>query len=311
MAIDPNKLATTGDFSGFLKPDQAAPIFEEVARTSLVQQLGKKIPMGPTGVSIPFWDGEVSANWVDETGKKPLTKGGFDQFSIAPKKIATIFAMSSEVVRANPQNYINVMRQKVAEAFAIAFDEAALHGNNSPFASYVDQTTKATSLIGADGTANAYAGINNGLGLLVNDGKKYTGGLFDLITEPILNDSLDANGRPLFIEPTYTETNSLTRTGRVLSRPTLIADHVAQDDVLGYIGDFSKIVWGQVGGISYDVSDQATLDLSAAQDGSGLTSLWQHNLVAVRCEAEFAIHVHDPEAFVKVNKQAAAEGGEG
>ena len=299
MAIDATKYASTGDFSGFLEPKMAAPIFEEMTRRSLVQPLARKIEMGPTGTSIPFWDGDVQAAWVDEGGKKPLTKGGFDKFTVQPKKIAAIFAMSAEVVRANPQNYINVMREKVAEAFAVAFDNAALHGTNTPFGAYVDQTTKTVSM-GND----AYTATNNALSLLVEDGKKFTGGLLDARTEPIINGSVDNNKRPLFIEPTYTETNSLTRTGRILSRPVTIAEGVAagegEGETLGYYGDFSKILWGQIGGISYDVTDQATLDLSAEQDGSGLTSLWQHNLVAVRCEAEFAIRVHDKDAFVKV-----------
>lgn len=300
MAMSTSTFATTDDFSGFLKPEQAAPIFEEMTKRSLVQPLAKKIEMGPTGVSIPFWDGDVQAHWVDEAGKKPLAKGGFDQFSVAPKKIAVIFAMSSEVVRANPLNYINVMREKVGEAFAVAFDAAVMHGTNTPFGAYMDQTTKAVAL----DDPNAYGATNNALSLLVNDGKKFTGGLLDNITEPIINGALDNNGRPLFIEPTYTETNSLTRQGRILARPITIAEGVKGPEAnaaAGYFGDFSQILWGQVGGISYDVSDQATLDLSEAQDGSGLTSLWQHNLVAVRAEAEFAALVRDPEAFVKVN----------
>lgn len=307
MAIDPKNLATTSDFSGFMKPEQAAPIFEEMAKRSLIQPLAKKIEMGPTGVSIPFWDGDVQAHWVDEAGKKPLAKGGFDQFTVQPKKIAVIFAMSSEVVRANPLNYMNVMREKVGEAFAVAFDQAVMHGVNTPFGAYLDQTKKTVAL-----GPNAYDATNNALSLLVNDGKKFTGGLLDNIAEPIINSAKDSAGRPLFIEPTYTDTNSLTRTGRILARPVTIAEGVSQyadgkptGDHIGYFGDFSKILWGQIGGISYDVSDQATLDLSAAQDGSGMTSLWQHNLVAVRAEAEFAALVRDPEAFVKITKGSA------
>lgn len=299
MAISPKNLATTQDFSGFLEPKQAAPIFEEMTKRSLVQPLAKKIEMGPTGVSIPFWDGDVQAHWVDEAGKKPLAKGKFDKFTVQPKKIAVIFAMSSEVVRANPLNYINVMREKVGEAFAVAFDNAVLHGDSTPFGAYVDQTKKTVDL----SSPNAYGATNNALKLLVGDGKKFTGGLLDNVTEPVINDALDKNGRPLFIEPTYTDTNSLTRTGRILARPVTIAEGVkgsGKDAPAGYFGDFSKILWGQVGGISYDISDQATLDLSEAQDGSGMTSLWQNNLVAVRAEAEFAALVRDPEAFVKV-----------
>jgi hypothetical protein len=71
------------------------------------------------------------------------------------------------------------------------------------------------------------------------------------------------------------------------------------------MGDWNQLVWGQIGGLSYDVTDQATLDLSVAQDGSGITSLWQNNLVAVRVEAEYAALVNDPEAFVKLTSAAA------
>lgn len=310
MAISDKNLTTTQDFAGFLKPKEAAPIFEEMSKRSLIQPLAKKVEMGPTGVSVPFWDGDVQAHWVDEAGKKPLAKGGFDQFTMAPKKIAVIFAMSSEVVRANPMNYINIMREKVAEAFAVAFDQAVLHGVNTPFGHYVDETKKSVSL--AD--PNAYEATNNALSLLVNDKKKFTGGLLDTVTEPIINSALDKNGRPLFIEPTYTDTNSLTRQGRILARPITIADGVKGEDpasAAGYFGDFQNIWWGQVGGISYDVSDQATLDLSEAQDGSGMTSLWQHNLVAVRCEAEFAALVRDPEAFVKVTTDSKEDANAG
>jgi hypothetical protein len=203
-------------------------------------------------------------------------------------------------VRANPLNYLNTMRVKVAEAIAMAFDQAVLGGINSPFGNSVSETSKEVDL-----GDNAYLALNEGLQILLDDGKKWTGTLFDNTAEPILNGSVDLINRPLFIEATYTDINAPFRSGRVLGRPTYISDHVAYDPTVGVMGDFSQIIWGQVGGLSYDVSDQATLDLSAAGDGSGIVSLWQNNLVAVRVEAEFAALVNDPEAFVKLNKSTA------
>ena len=82
----------------------------------------------------------------------------------------------------------------------------------------------------------------------------------------------------------------------------MISDHVqdpAEDQVIGYLGDFSQIIWGQVGGLSWDVTDQATLNI----DGQ-LVSLWQRNLVAVRVEAEYAALVNQPDAFVKLTNGA-------
>jgi HK97 family phage major capsid protein len=298
----PDTVAKQSDsmFSGYLDPVLTQDYFAEVAKVSIVQQLGRRIPMGPTGVRIPHWTGEVTARWVAETEQKPVTKGDMSKQDIVPFKIATIFAASSEVVRTNPANYLGMMRAKVAEAIALSFDQAILHKVGSPFGSALSDTTKTQEL-----GPNAYDGLNGGLTQLLADDKKWTGTLLDSKTEPILNASKDAAERPLFLEATYTDINGPFRVGRVIGRPTYISDHVALDEVVGYMGDFSQLVWGQIGGISYDVSDQATLDMSANGDGSGIISLWQQNAIAIRVEAEFAALVNDPEAFVKLTSTPA------
>lgn len=299
----PDTAAKTSDsmFSGYLDPVLASDYFAEVEKVSIVQQIARKIPMGPTGVRIPHWTGEVTARWVAETEQKPVTKGDMTKQDVVPFKIATIFAASSEVVRANPANYLGVMRSKVAEAIALAFDQAVLHKLDSPFGTALSDTTKTQAL-----GPNAYDGLNDGLKQLLDDGKKWTGTLLDAKTEPVLNASKDAAERPLFLEATYTDINAPFRVGRVIGRPTYISDHVALDTTVGFMGDFSQLIWGQIGGLSYDVSDQATLDLSVNGDGSGIVSLWQQNLVAVRIEAEFAALVNDAEAFVKLTDSGAA-----
>lgn len=298
----PDTVAKTTDsmFSGYLDPVLAQDYFAEVEKVSIVQQIARKIPMGPSGVRIPHWTGEVTARWVAETEQKPVTKGDLTKQDVVPFKIATIFAASSEVVRANPANYLSTMRSKVAEAIALSFDQAVLHKLDSPFGTALTDTTKVQAL-----GPNAYDGLNGGLTQLLNDGKKWTGTLLDSKTEPILNASKDGADRPLFLDATYQDINAPFRAGRVIGRPTYISDHVALEEVVGFMGDFSQLIWGQIGGISYDVSDQATLDLSANGDGSGIVSLWQQNMIAVRVEAEFAALVNDPEAFVKLTDAAA------
>jgi hypothetical protein len=286
---------TDSMFSGFLDPVLSQDYFAEVEKTSIVQSIARKIPLGPSGVRIPHWDGDVTARWVGETEQKPVTKGGMSKQDVVPFKIASIFAASAEVVRANPANYLNTMRAKIGEAIALAFDAAVLHGINSPFGADIADTTKEVEL-----APNAYLALNEGLGLLLADGKKWTGTLLDNRAEPILNGSVDNAGRPLFIEATYDQTSAAMRSGRVMGRPTFISDHVADGNVLGFQGDWSQVIWGQIGGISYDVSDQATLDMSVNGDGTGIVSLWQQNMLAIRVEAEFGVLVNDPEAFVKL-----------
>jgi len=313
FAANNSKLAQTSDtiFSGYLDPVLAQDYFAEAEKVSIVQQIARKIPLGPTGVTIPHWNGSVSAEWVGEAGMKPITKGSLTKQSIKPAKIATIFAESAEVVRANPANYLGIMRTKIAEAIALAFDAAVLNGTNTPFGAYIAQTSKSVSLIDSGGAGvatdnNAYNGLNAALSLLVNDGKKWNGTLFDEKVEPILNGSKDGNGRPLFLEiaPPAAQVTPF-RSGSILGRQTIISDHVQNGTTLGYAGDWSQVVWGQVGGLSFDVTDQATLNFGT-EGSPNLVSLWQHNLVAVRVEAEFGVLVNDPQAFVKLTNVVTA-----
>lgn len=317
MTADMTKIATTSDFSAFLKPEQAQDYFAEVEKTSIVQTLARKVPMGPTGIDIPHWTGSVSASWVGETEQKPLTKGSFGHQTLTPTKIAVIFAESAEVVRANPMQYLETMRTKIAEAIAVAFDAATLHGINKPtaFKGYLTETTQASSFVdpggaGVASATDAYSTFVNVVELLAPTKYKWTGTVLDDETEPYFLNSRDANNRPLFIESTYGDLVDPLRSGRIIGRPSVFSDHVANGSagsrVLGVAGDFTQAIWGQVGGLSFDVTDQATLDFSAAGDGSGLISLWQHNLVAVRAEAEYAFLVNDKDAFVKLTDSVTA-----
>ena len=295
----------TSEFAGFLKPAEAEDYFKEAARSSVVQSLTRRIPLGINGQELPYVTSKPTASWVSEAGQKPTTSGGLALKTIKPHKIAAITVVSAEVVRANPGNYVSLFREQIAEAFAIAFDAAALHGTNSPFGvgQNIDATTKAVTLgTTTDAKGGIYGDVNAALSLLVNDKKKLTGFAFDTTAEPIFNASVDLQGRPLFVDAVYD--NTALQGGKLLGRQSVYKDEIGAGNVLGYAGDWSKAVWGVVGGISYDVSTQATVTLNGE-----LTSLWEHNLVAIRAEAEYGFHVADAESFVKINREAEdAEG---
>jgi HK97 family phage major capsid protein len=105
---------------------------------------------------VPVTTGKLSAGWVAEGAQKPASAGTMTLKTMSPKKLAVIAVVSAEVVRANPGNYMNAIRNQVAEAFAIAFDAAALHGTSTPFSTYIDQTSNAVE---ATGTAPAWTNV--------------------------------------------------------------------------------------------------------------------------------------------------------
>jgi HK97 family phage major capsid protein len=285
----------TGDFSGFLNADQSGPIFDEAYRTSVVQQLTRRVPLGINGQEIPITTSKPVAGWVAEAGQKPASKGAMSLKTMTPKKLAAIAVVSAEVVRANPGGYVNELRPQLAEAFAVAFDSAALHGTSTPFTTFIDQTTQTDIEIGTATAAqgSVHTDINNGLKALVDDGKRLTGFAFDVVAEPLFNAAVDTTGRPLFIDSPLVETAETVRAGRILGRPAFLGEGVASGTIVGYGGDWTQAAWGVVGGISYDVSTEATVTINGE-----LTSLWEHNLLAVRAEAEYGWLVNDVDAFV-------------
>ena len=300
----------TSDFAGFLKPDQAAAYFDQARKSSSFMQLARQVPLGINGAEVPVVTSKATAGWVAEGAQKPASKGAVGIKTITPKKIAAIAVVSAEVVRANPANYMSLLREDIEEAFATAFDAAAFHGTNTPFGQYVDQTTKTVEL-GTTTKANGgvYGDIVAGLKLLVDDGKKLNGFAFDRVVEPTFLGAVDNNGRPLFVETPLENTVSAVTPGRLIGRPTFLGDGLTTavvpgtpntGGIVGYGGDWTQAVWGVVGGISYDVSTQATVTINGA-----LTSLWENNLVAIRAEAEYGLLINDTASFVEYTNHTA------
>jgi HK97 family phage major capsid protein len=306
-------------FDGFLTEEESAPIFNDAIRQSVAMQLARRVPLGINGNKIPVVTSKPSAGWVGEGAKKPTTEMGLGLKHITPHKLAAIAVMSAEVVRANPGNYATSLRTYLAEAFAVAFDYAALYDlggdgtGTSPFTDPINSTTKAVAL---GTTTQANGGIHGdlvaGMKLLVDDGKKLTGFALDDVVEPTLWGAVDTSGRPLYVDlPTDDVAPGIARPGRLLNRPSFMGDGVAEPVpgtaetayTVAFGGDWSKAAWGAVGGISFRVSTEASVTI-----GSTLTSLWEQNLVAVLAEAEYGWLNADKDAFVKYQLETPAEG---
>lgn len=303
---------TLSDFSGFLRPDEAAPYFTQARKTSSVMQLARQVPLGINGMQTPVQTSKPTATWVGEGQKKSTTSMGLGLKSMQPKKIATIVPVSAEVVRANPGNFMSLVRESIAEAFAVAFDAAAFHGTSSPFGAYIDQSTKTVEL-GTTTKANGgvYGDVVAGLKLLVDDGKKLSGFAFDRKVEPTFLSAVDNNGRPLFTESPMEETAPVNAptAGRLIGRQAFIGDGITTavvsgtpntGGIVGYGGDWSQVIWGVTSGISYRVSTEAAVTI----DGE-LTSLFENNLVAVLAEAEYGLLINDTASFVKYTDHTA------
>lgn len=307
----------TSDFSGFIPAEISAPIFERAARMSVMMQLGRQVDLGFAGKSIPVVTGRPVAGWTAEGAKKPATQGTMTLASMVPKKLAAILVVSMETVRANPGQYVTSAREQLAEAFAIAFDYATFHNlggdgtGTGPFATYVDQTTKSQELGGsAQASGGVYQDLVGAAQEIIADtdasGRRYrfTGSALDVQMEMRLRGAVDTSGRPIWSDlPLDQDAPALNVRGSLLGRPSFLGEGVADasNTVLGYLGDFSQVAWGAVGGISFSVSDQATVTINGS-----LVSLWEQNLVAIRAEAEYGFVMPDADAFVQLRNDSGS-----
>ncbi|MGQ4548296.1 phage major capsid protein [Dermabacteraceae bacterium P13077] len=291
------------DFSGFLQPDVAAPIFQEAARSSVVMSLTRQVPLGLDGSKIPVVTSRPSAAWVGEGDRKKTTNAQIGLKTIEAKKLTAISVVSAEVVRRNPGGYVEMLKSELASAFARAFDLAALHNKGGdgtgtgPFETYIAKTSKEVTL----GTATAdkgglYGDLVAGMALLQKGTpkKRVTGFAFDDIVESDFLGAVDKNGRPLFNEGNTAEPATLVKPGRLLNRPAFMGDGVASDTHVGFAGDWTKAVWGVTSGISYRTSTDAAVTI-----GGQLVSLFENNLIAILAEAEYGFLCADEDAFVK------------
>ena len=293
------------DFNGFIRPELAGPIFDEAAKGSAAMSLIRKVPLGASGQAFPIVTSKPTANWTAEGAQKHTTEAGLGLVKMEPKKLTAIAVASQEVIRANPGGYSETLKGLLADAFARAFDLAVFHNKGgdgtgtAPFETTLAATTKSVTLGAAAGT-NTYDDLVKAMSLNLQGTpkKQVTGFAFDTGFEIDLLNAKDTAGRPLFAEAAYTGAVPALRSGSVLGRTTYMHENVGLDKTVGFAGDWSKCAWGTVGGITMDISTEATVTI-----GGQLVSLYENNLVAVRAEAEYGFAVADPAAFVKIARK--------
>jgi len=288
----------TGQFE--LTPAQAAPILSRSRDYSFVTRMATQIPVGRAGTNVPVMSADIAGGWVNEAAAKPVAEDTFSNKFMAVRKWAVIVPLTQEVAAANIQGVLEIVRDKLAASYARAVDTLALTGSGLGGATYVNQTTKSVTL----GTATAANGgiftdVNNGLKLLAADGRDLNGFVFDRISEPVFNSSVDTSGRPTFVDVPLQDSNPVYRPGRLLGRPAEFVKDVrtgsGATQVLGYGGDWSRVYWGQYSSFRIDVSTEGTY-----VDSNDVThSAFQENLVLLRAEAEVGVLVAEPEDFVK------------
>lgn len=262
--------------SAFLPAQISQDIIQQTQTASAVMALARQITLPGTGVAVPVITGDPTAEWVGETGKKPVSNSTVESKLLRPYKIAVIETVSKELLRDADALYA-ALAQRLPNALAKAFDNTVVGGTAAPgsdfdtFAAATAQdisTNTYSALVAADADIAAHGGELNGFALAPQG-------------RSILLGAVDAQGRPIFINNAAEGAVPVILGAKTVpSKGVYKAD--ASNNVVGIAGDWSQAVYGTVEGIQISVSDQATLDLGSGQS----INLWQQNMVAIRAEME-------------------------
>jgi HK97 family phage major capsid protein len=288
--IDVNR--TTAGVS--LPPAVSAEIWQETQTASAVMQLAQQVPLPGGGVSVNIITGDPVAEWVAETGLKPVDRPTMDTKLMRPYKIAVTVPFSNEFRRDLPGLY-NALVQRLPGALARTFDATVFTGT-APGADF--DVLSAATAVGIAG--DTYAGLIAADAAVATGGGTINGWALAPQARGLLLSSTDGNGRPLFINNVVTDgaVPALLGAPTIATRAVYEAGTPAQ---IGFAGDWTQANYGTVEGVQVRISTEATLD-----DGGTLIHLFQRNMFAVLCEIEVGFRVRSDDAFVRLTDATAA-----
>jgi len=283
----------------YLPPQVSDEIWQSTQAQSSVMQLARQVALPGSGVAVPVVTGDPEAQWVAETAVKPVSRGTLDYKQMRAYTLAVIVPFSNQFRRDLPGLY-NAMVSRLPGVLAKKFDNTVFFGT-APGSDFDTLTAAPTVSVANTGSVNAYAGFLGALATTAQNGADVTGWALSAQGEITALSALDGNGRPIFTSDAQNDGT----VGRILGRPAYRSAAVYKAgtgtgassvaETVGFGGDWSSALWGQVEGIQIDVSDQATLE-----DGGTTINLWQRNMFAVRAEIEVGFRLRQANHFVRL-----------
>ena len=266
----------------------SSEIIQKTQEESAVMKLARQIALPGNGLTIPVITSDPEAAWVDETDDKPVSNPGLSTKVMRGYKLAVIEPFSNQF-RRDYGALFDALISRLPRILAQKFDNTVFGGTVAPGDDF-DQLSSATGqslasdvyggLVAADTDIALHGGITNGYAISPQ-------------MKGILLSALDKNDRPLFI-------NSVAEGAipMILGNPTYLTKGAfvsGSPSTIGFVGDWTKAMYGIVEGVDISFADQATLKLA----NNSTINLFQKNMFAVRAEIEIGFRA-DTSVFNKL-----------
>lgn len=257
----------------------AKEIMQKTMEGSAVMRLCREESVPGTGAIIPVILGDPTPAWVAETEEKPVSNPSVSTKLLQMYKLAVIMPFSKEFKRDFAALY-DALVARLPAALGRKFDETVFGGVTAPGANF-DTLADATAQ-NLKGTDGAYSALVSARTAIASAGYIMNGVALSPQGEGVLLNEKDTTGRPVFINSMQEGTPSnLLGSKTYLTKGAYVASKPTGFNTVGIVGDWTQAVWGSVGKVAVDFSEEASLNVGGEQ-----INLWQRNMIAVRAEIE-------------------------
>lgn len=240
----------------------------------------------PFNVKVPRQTGGTTAYWVAEAAPKPVSKAAFDTVTLTFAKVAGITYMTQELMRFSQPNaeslLVNDLTKSInklvdrdfldpAKAVAAGVSPASIT-NGAPFVP-ASGTTADAFRADFGNALSAFAAANLDLSDLVIVMRETQALKLGLLRN-------DLGGVKEFAD--------VTKGGGFIEGVPVVTSENVATGVIAFISA-SNVLLADDGGVSVDISTEASIQASDAPDNPALATtvlvnFWQNNLVGIRCE---------------------------
>lgn len=298
---------TDADWAAPLVPyRQMTDEFIELLRPLVLTSRLTGLRSVPFNVRIPGQTQGSTVAWVGETAPKPVSELKFADITLRFNKLAGIVVISDELARLSTPSAEAIIRGDLTAQIAQFMDDSFI---NPVYAAVADvrpaSITNDVTPVPASGTdADALrTDIRAVYSQFIGANLSVTGATWVMTSTQAMAIGMMLNplGQPEF---PGIDANG----GTLMGLPVLTSEVVPSDSsgsIIVLIKQ-SEILLADEGGVTIDVSREASLQMNSTPDNPAtastvLTSLWQNNLVGVRCERMVTWRKRRPEAVAYIS----------
>jgi hypothetical protein len=300
---------TPAGTSGLIPVGYSTSIIQEAVESSMALASFRRVNM-PNGAQVlPVLDVLPVAKWVtgepssggSQAGKKSVTQQQWKGINLIAEEIAVIVVIPEAVIEDASIDLWAEVTPRLGEAIGYAIDSAVFAGTNKPAswpAAIIPAATAAGHVATGSGTIPDQTDFNEAMGFVEMDGYMPSD-VYSAVAMRAGFRGWTINGIPVYLSDFRDDGRVDSVYGLTIRYDRTGALGTAANKTYAVVGDASYAILGVRTDLQYKVLTEATLDVSAAGDGSELVSLAQQDMVGLRVRGRFAFAVANPVTYLQ------------